>query len=268
MISSRTNPRIKALASLQQRKERAAAGLALAEGVHLAVEALASDIPVETLVLAETACARPEAEALRAQAAANGVEILELADGCYAKISELQSPEGVAVVFRPRAHALADLCGADARLLVAAGVQDPGNAGALVRVSEAAGASACVFLEGADITGGKFLRATMGSCFRLPCLRTDLPAFLQAARQNRIRVLAALGPEPAAELGIRSVSYTEADYCSPVAICVGAEGAGLPGELLAAADAFLSIPMRAPVESLNVAVAAGILLYRQRAALT
>ena len=104
-----------------------------------------------------------------------GVEILAVSDDCYAKLSDLQSPEGAAVAFAPSALGLEMILGEPRpRLLVAAGVQDPGNAGALVRTAEAAGAAGCVFLDSIDVYAPKFLRAAMGGVF------TAQPAVIQS----------------------------------------------------------------------------------------
>ena len=127
----------------------------------------------------------------------------------------------------------------------------------MVRVAEAAVASGCVLLDSLDLTGPKFLRATMGSCFRLPCARAGTDEFLRIGKG--LRILAAVGPKHD-----NSIDFRQADYTSPVAICIGAEGAGLSRELLTAAKQRIFIPMSGRVESLNAAVAAGIILYRAR----
>ena len=262
MICSRANPRIKTLAALQTRKGREEQGLAIAEGIHLCEEAFRSGAAVRTLILSESMIGRAEAPILRLLAEATGVEVLEVSNTCYAKLSDLQSPEGTAVVFAPRPPHFAELLAEPRpRLLVAAGVQDPGNAGALVRTAEAAGASGCVFLDSIDVLAPKFLRAAMGSAFRIPCCPADTEEFLERARGRTLRLLAA-----AAEAAPKAVGYDAADYAPPVALCVGGEGAGLPSELLASVATRIFIPMSGRVESLNVAVAAGILLYQARRA--
>lgn len=256
LITSRTNPRVQALAALRQRKHRQLQGLTLAEGLHLVVEALAARAPVVTLVLAERAASLPAIPTLQEQARSRSIEILHLSDSCYDKISQLDSPEGLAVTIRTAAVPLESLLTGSARLLVAALVQDPGNAGALVRTAEAAGATACVFIGGLDLSHPRFLRGAQSSSFRLPCAAAPEPDFLAALAATSIRLLVA---DPRS-----TTDYLSADYSPPVAICVGGEGQGVPPSLLAAAHARLSIPMNPPVESLNVAVAAAILLYEAR----
>lgn len=256
LITSRANPRVRALAELRQSKHRQAQSLTLAEGLHLVVGAFASPVSIASLVVAERAFAHPDLPALEQQARARSVDILRLSDSCYDKITALDSPDGLAVTIRAAAVPLESLLTVTARLLVAAGVQDPGNAGALVRTAEAAGATGCIFLAGVDLSHPRFLRGAQASSFRLPCVSTSEADFLAALKSSPIRLLVA-DPRKAAD-------YRAADYTPPLAIVVGAEGQGVPPSLLAAADARVSIPMKPPVESLNVAVAAGVLLYQAR----
>ena len=255
-ISSRNNPRVRALAALHQRKHRQAQSLTLAEGLHLVLGAFAAHVPISTLIISRRAADLPETPALESEARSRSIELLRLSDSCYLKISQLQSPEGVAVTIRTRPVPLESLLVDSARLLVAAGVQDPGNAGALVRTAEAAGASGCIFLGGLDLSHPRFLRGAQTSSFRLPCCSAPEGPFLDALAKTPIRLLVA---DPR-----RSTDYLDADYSPPLAIVVGSEGRGIPPSLLAAAHTRLSIPMTPQVESLNVAVAAGILLYQAR----
>jgi len=258
MITSRQHPRIKALAALRTRKGRGEEGKVLAEGLRLAREALRW-APVSALVISESFLREEEAESLINTARERGAEVLEVSTSCYTKISGLAAPEGIAAVVEPRNYDPAELLNESARLLVAAGIQNPGNAGALVRVAEAAGASGCLFLDGVDLTHPRLIRAAMGSSFRLPCAAGDGARFIEKAGRVGIRILTA-------RTGAGSIAYTGADYSPPLAICVGGEGSGLPPEIERAAETAIYIPMAPPVESLNAAVAAGIILYRARAA--
>jgi TrmH family RNA methyltransferase len=146
---------------------------------------------------------------------------------------------------------------------VAVGVQDPGNVGALLRTSEAAGATGAYLAGGsADAFSWKALRGSMGSAFRLPHEKVRAAApLLDRLRAAGVRTV---GAAPDAAL-----SHDEADLTGPLAVFFGAEGSGLPAEVLDALDERLTIRMAAPVESLNVAVAAGVVLFeaaRQRRA--
>lgn len=257
MITSRHHPRIRFLASLQDARHRYEHAVTLGEGWRLAEEAFRSGISVQALLLSESGRKEAMRHGLLEAAERSNCEILEMTDACYAKFSHLQSPDGVAVLLPLLSHPLEELVTPEARLLVACGVQDPGNAGALIRVAEAAGASGCIFLEGVDLSHPKLLRATMGGIFRLPCSQESEASFLSLVSQKGIRIVAA-GTFPDA------VDFEEANYRPPLAICVGGEGAGIPPSIRKAAHTQVVIPMAGRVESLNVAVAAGILLYRAR----
>jgi TrmH family RNA methyltransferase len=146
-------------------------------------------------------------------------------------------------------------------VLVLAGLQDPGNVGAIVRAAAAFGASGVVAIEGtANPFGWKALRGAMGGTFRLPiAARGSLPDVVAAAREVGVRLVAAVprGGTPLPELDLRA----------PTAIVLGGEGAGLSAAVTAAVDETVSVPMQALVDSLNVAIAAALILYeamRQR----
>lgn len=253
IISSRRNPRIQELAELHQGRRRKETGLSLAEGVRVSREALLN-AAAETLVLSEKLPGTPAGDELESLARGHGVEVLRVSGSCYEKISRLESPEGAAVVVKIRQGSLAELLTPDCRLVAAAGLQDPGNAGAIVRAAEAAGASGCLFLDGIDPGHPRLLRGAMGSAFRLPCAAGQIADFLEAARKSSVRLLAAT-------MAAGAISYRRADYSPPAAICIGGEGGGLPEEIIRAADQLIAIPMAGRVESLNAAVAAGIILY-------
>ena len=208
-----------------------------------------------TLVLSERMIGTAAGEELRDMARARAIEVLEMDESCYRKISGLKNPEGAAAVIPSPELSLSDILNNKSRLVVTAGIQNPGNAGAIVRVAEAAGASGCIFLDGVDLTHPGFLRASAGSAFRLPCASVEQSIFLGVVRSSTIRILAAANTED-------GMSYTDAVYTPPSAICIGGEGKGLPEEMIKAADSRIFIPMREPVESLNAAVAAGIILYQ------
>jgi len=175
----------------------------------------------------------------------------------------LDTPQGVAVLLQKPATGLQDLLGADLApiVVIAAGVRDPGNLGSLLRTAEAAGASGCLAMRGgADPFRDKAVRGSMGSIFRLPVhYGLEATEVVEFARHHRLQLVVADGGG--------SVLHTQADLRRPLALVVGAEAAGVPPALLAAADQRVRIPLRSPVESLNVAVAAGVLLFeaqRQR----
>ncbi len=169
----------------------------------------------------------------------------------------------VAVGERPAVAAAALISPAPALVVCALGVQDPGNVGAIVRAADAAGATGVLLDAGtADPWGWKALRASMGSAFRIPLRRDeDVRGRLQEWRDNGL-VLVATDPHAG-----RSMYETE--LTGSIALLLGGEGPGLPADLIETAAIRVRIPMRPAVESLNVAVAAALLVYeasRQRGA--
>lgn len=232
------------------------AGVMLAEGVRLVAEALDAKMRVLEVAISP----RCTDEAVRARLREVADSFVECSDDVLASLSALDTPQGVAVLLpRPAAAEVDLLRGAAAPLVVvAAGVRDPGNLGSLLRTAEGAGASGCVTLRGgADPFRDKAVRGSMGSVFRLPVLHgLAAPAVVDFARRHRLQLVVADGG------GERL--HTQADLQKPLALVVGAEAAGVPPELLAAADVRVRIPLQPPVESLNVAVAAGVMLYEAR----
>lgn len=219
-------------------------------------EALLHSSP-RTLLLSKKLAGTGTGKSLEEIAGRRSVEVITLADGCYQKISGLKNPEGAAVIITWQTTPLTKILTREARLIVASGIQNPGNAGAVIRVAEAAGASGCIFLNGVDLTHPGFLRAAAGSAFRLPCASAEHSVFLAAAQKHSIRILAATNSND-------YLPYNKAVYKPPMAVCIGSEGAGLPDDILQVADCRIFIPMQRPVESLNAAVAAGIILYQAR----
>ena len=234
----------------------------LIDGLHLLSDALAAGVPVSAAAASEifwqSPAGAPLADALRAAGAllyAASPAVLEAA-------SPVKAPTGIVAVARWQASDLPGvLAGRPALVLCAVQVQDPGNVGAIIRAAEAAGATGVITTAGsADPFGWKALRGSMGSAFRLPVAAgARIEAVLAEARERGVRIVST---SPSA-----GASPQDVDLTGPVMIFIGGEGAGLPGPLQASADARLSIPMRGPVESLNAAVAAGVILYeahRQR----
>ena len=211
--------------------------LVLAEGPRLLDEAVRSGIVIHAVILAESA---PEFEA------GGSARVVRVLDGLFNKLASTESPQGVLALVRLPEWTEKDLLKGTPLVVVLDGVQDPGNAGAILRTAEAFGATGAVFLKGTvSASNPKCLRASAGSAFRLPIVN-EIPAGL-----------ALYAADPRAKLSI-----AEARFEAPCAIVIGAEGSGVRPELAAQATG-LKIPT-VQVESLNAAVAAGILLYEAR----
>lgn len=255
-ISSGRNP---AIQRFRDAAAGALGGAMLAEGVRLVREALDAGLPVLEAALSP----RCSDAALRERLQQQARSFLEVTDEVLGRMSALETPQGVAVLLAiPDAPEAKLLQGDLAPLVVvAAGLRDPGNLGALLRTAEAAGATGVLTMQGgADPFRDKAVRGSMGSVFRLPVRHgLDAAGVVEFARRHRLQVVVADGGG--------EVPFTQADLRKPLLLVVGAEAAGVPPELLRAAAQRVRIPLRPPVESLNVAVAAGVLLFeaqRQR----
>ena len=234
----------------------------LLDGAHLVGDALAADVPLAGILVAEGVAERPEMQRLLQRARAAGVVVHHVTPAVLDAASPTRTPAGIVALASLRFHPLDDLLQRPPALVtVTLGIQDPGNVGTLVRSSEAAGATGLLALPGtAHPFGWKALRGSMGSALRLPICRAGDTRQALADLQHRGVTIVALRADA-------EVPFTDADLTGPLAVCAGAEGAGLPSDVLATCDLHLSIPMRPPVESLNVAVATSLVLFeapRQR----
>jgi len=231
------------------------------DGWHLLESALAAAVALEWVAV--TAVAAAAHAGVMAAVAARGVAVLEVAPTVMDALSPVRQPSGVIAVGARPTVALPDLLTPAPALLVAAlGLQDPGNVGALIRSADAGGATGVLFdAASADPWHWKALRASMGSTLRLPVIRdAEATATMRACQREGLQVVATV-PRG-------GVAFDRIDLRVPTVLLLGAEGTGLPAAALAAADATITIPMRAGVESLNAAVAAALLVYeaaRQRA---
>jgi TrmH family RNA methyltransferase len=256
LIRSRSNALVRRLRAL---KEKAGGELMLLEGPKLVAEALASGVEV-VQAAASPRLAQGDRAGLIDALRCRGVAVSLMDEGVLASLSEVETSQGLLALARRPAFAEERIYEGTPLVLVAAGIQNPGNLGALLRTAEAAGATGAYLTEGtADPFSWKALRGSMGSAFRLPHRRRlttdDALARLKA---HGVRVVAA---DPG------GTSYDGVDLRRPVALLVGPEGAGLSAATRARASISVAIPMARGVESLNVSVAAGVLLFeaaRQR----
>lgn len=242
-----------------QRFRDAATGageLMLAEGVRLVREALDAGLQVVEAAVSP----RLGDDDLRQRLQQTAGSFLDCTDAVLQRMSALESPQGVAVLLARPVYADEDLLRGDLSplVVVAAGLRDPGNLGAVLRTAEAAGATGCIALRGgADPFRDKAVRGSMGSVFRLPVRHgVESVEAIEFARRHRLQIVVADGG------GRRD--HTAVDLRRPSLLVVGAEAAGVPAEWLRAADEHVRIPLKAPVESLNVAVAAGVVLFEAR----
>lgn len=264
LITSRANPLVKEIKAYTLTKRRRREGRCLLEGPKLVGEALAQGAEVERVVLEVGKETAPPLCRIRREARRLGIPVSRVSAGVMTDLSDVESSQGVVAVIRVPETVLALSRIAQGDLAVALwGVQDPGNLGAILRVASAAGAGGVVTGVGtADLYHPRVLRGAAGAHFLIPAVEVDdLSAWLDRIRSRFQRVATAPASGP---------SYLDVDFTRPTLFLLGAEGGGLPKEALRHADLRVRIPMAQGVESLNVAVAAGILLYeavRQRGAI-
>ncbi len=251
-VTSLKNPLLKEVRRAISRGSLTSDGLAVAESFHLLEEALRSDCAVETVLAAESIKSAVVAH-IRGL---DRIRVYTLPDPLFAEIASTDSPQGAIALVRPPSWTLDHVLRGHALIAVLDGIQEPGNAGAILRAAEAFGATGAVFLKGTvSPYNAKAMRASAGSIFRLPVISGLEDSVLHTAlEQKRIHLYAALPRANAA--------LTDIDLTQKCAFIIGSEGRGVRTALAARA-----IPLRIPtsgVESLNAAVAAGILLYEAR----
>jgi len=260
-IHSRDNPRLKAVALLaREASARREAKIALVEGSREVERAMDGGwVPTEIFIDPSRASEETDARVRAAERA--GARVIRCSQRAFDKISYRENPDGVLAVGPVPATSLASLSLSPSPLiLVAESVEKPGNVGALLRTADAVGADA-VFVCGSavDLGNPNLIRASIGTVFYVPVVPISSADAARWLRERGIRIVTA---EPAA-----SIVYTEADLMGPAALVVGAEDAGVSSVWQEAADVRVSIPMRGRNDSLNVSVAAAVLLFeavRQR----
>jgi TrmH family RNA methyltransferase len=267
IVQSKLNGRVKELRTALRQSRPTATECVGLEGIHLLEEALASGIEVVSIFIAqghENLLSKPPLARFRLVESA---DILALPAEIFNSAATTETPQPIAALVRPPAWAWHDLLSSTNPLLVVlASVQDPGNLGTILRSAEAFGATGAICLPGTvSPWNPKAMRASAGSVFRLPVLNVSEAECFEKLRETNVLMLAALAhdAEPIHDPDIGNVLE------GAVALFIGSEGSGLSAELAAQCEARITIPCPGPVESLNAAVAAGILLYeasRQRSA--
>ncbi|MBP2002028.1 TrmH family RNA methyltransferase [Paenibacillus shirakamiensis] len=259
-IMSPQNARVKQWAQLLEKKHRDQQQRYLIEGVHLVKEALENGADVECIAFLMERAIPSELASLTSASLA--IEWIGVSEAVIAKCSDTKTPQPVfAVVRKHPSTLLAQLLKhKNSLVIVLDGVQDPGNVGTIIRTADAAGAHGVIVGRGsADVYSPKTLRSTMGSVFHIPIVEGDLSEILPMAQDQGIRLAGT-------SLQSASLCY-EYDFSESVWLVFGNEAQGLSGTVEALLDDALIIPMKGKSESLNVAMAASVLLYealRQR----
>ena len=244
---------------LKRRKARERQGLFVAEGLRTVEALLDSPLRIRGVLSSEALDVAPRGAELLSRINTQGLEHVRVSDAEFASAADTEQPQGVLAIAEQPEQRLESLAlPAEARLLVLDGIQDPGNVGTLLRTAAALGAQATVVLPGTvDPWNAKVVRSAVGHQFRHP------PVF---ATLGELRTF--LSAQSMALWGAAADGASLGSTAMParLALAVGNEGNGLSEDVRAACHGFVAIPMAADAESLNVAVAAGILLHVLRPA--
>jgi len=249
-ISSRTNPTVKLLASLEKKKAREETGLYMAEGRKLCREALGNK-KVKYAVVREDKAEGALMELCRE----SGGEILVLSESAYEKISSDQAPDGVAFVLETEDNE--EEINTDERVVMLDSVRDPGNVGSIIRSAAALGYDRVVLCNCADIYNPKTVKSTMGAVFKMRfTVCSSCLGAVEQMKKNGRRVIAAALRDDALTLG-------ESPLLKSDCLVIGNEGHGVSEELLSLCTNVIKIPMSGKTESLNASVAAAIIMWEQ-----
>lgn len=254
-IANWKDPRLSAVRALRQRKERERSGLFFAEGVKFLSEAVAANAEIQTLVVAPHMLSNAWSQKMVRHMKRAGIEVLEVTPDVFQSLSLADEPQGVGMVVRQRWHAL-DEVGHISGLcwLAFETVRSPGNLGTILRTCDAVGASGAIFIGNSiDPYDPALVRATMGAVFSQRFVRATGAEFARWKQRSGIRLI---GTSPSALKDYRAVCYKQ-----PVVLYMGSERKGMSAEHQALCDEIVRIPMCGRADSLNLAVATGVMLY-------
>jgi TrmH family RNA methyltransferase len=255
-IDSPANPRLRAAASLRDRRERDRTGLTLVDGVRESLRAIRAGIPVDAAFLCPERLG-DDAAALERALADVGCSPTRLTPRAFDRLAYGDRADGVVLVVRPVVRMLEDLeLPPDALVLVAEDVEKPGNLGAILRTADGAGADAVIAVGGTDLANPNVVRASVGTVFSVPVAAASAPAAIAWLRERGLRIITAVVDAPRL--------YTDADLTGSVAIVVGSEADGLSAPWRDAGMEGVRLPMLGLADSLNVSVAAAVLAYEAR----
>jgi TrmH family RNA methyltransferase len=258
-VTSLANPIIKDIKALANKKERDETRSFIAEGLKLVIDALDLGWTIKTLVYAKAAKGKTQVEQVALKTVATGGLVLEVSEKVLSSITRRDNPQMVVGVFEQRYANLRDMKPVVGETYVALDrVRDPGNLGTIIRTADAAGASGVILVgETTDPFSLETVRATMGSVFAMPLMRATVAEFVKWQK--------AAGVQLAATHLAGAVDYRTIDYRKkPVVLLMGNEQAGLPEELAREATALARIPQQGRADSLNLAIATGIMLFEAR----
>jgi TrmH family RNA methyltransferase len=264
LIASRNNPKVKAIRDLRHRKERERSGLCFVDGIHLVAAAIELRAKIELLVVAPDLLASRFAHDLLCEQRQHDVACLEVTAEVFESLASKETAQGIGAVVRQRWEALDHVWPAGDCWVALEAIHYPGNLGTILRTSDAVGAAGAILLgPTTDPYDSAAVRASMGAIFSQRLVRADLGELAAWARRHGCIVV---GASPTAALDYQAVPYRP-----PLVLLLGSEPRGLSAESLELCDTLVTIPMVGHGDSLNLSVAASVMLYemfnQRRAAL-
>lgn len=255
-ITSPSNPKIKAINSLFLRKYRKETGLFVAEGLRSVLEGLDCGVVPEQLVYSENAEMHEGLQRAIDATSARGGLCLKVGEAVLEKLSRKENPQMVMGIFKQKFGTLNDIDPSNSQLWVALEeVRDPGNLGTIMRTIDGVGATGVILIgQCCDPFSVESVRATMGSIFSVPVVPCTLNEFLDLT-------VTWPGSVVATALNEKTVDFREADYKKPMILVMGNEQAGITEKLQNAVHQTVKLPMNGRADSLNLAIATGIMLY-------
>jgi TrmH family RNA methyltransferase len=258
-IESSGNEFIKWVASLKQKKYRNKSGCFIAEGTRLVKEAIVSGWDIEACIYTKEAIDHKDMKKFLLILQKRGCRLAGVSSAVYNKITDTEHGQGIMVIVRRKQYELVDLIQERPQgnriIVVLDGLQDPGNAGTIIRTADASGSAGVILTHGSvDLFSGKTIRATMGSVFHIPIVdNVTSTQVIDFFRSREIKLMATA--LDASEI------YYKTEFRENVAVVFGNEGKGVGRELLESSEKRLYIPIYGQAESLNVAISAAVILY-------
>lgn len=258
-VTSLSNPIIKDIKNLTQKKGREETGTFMAEGLKLVIDALELGWTIRTLVYAKNAKGKSLVEQVATKTVASGGLVLEVTEKILSSITRRDNPQMVVGIFDQKWTALKDIQPESGQTYIALDrVRDPGNLGTIIRTADAAGASGVILIgDCTDPFSLETVRATMGSVFAMSLAHASVDEFLSWKKSAGVSVVAT---HLAGSVDYRTIDYKK----RPTVLLMGNEQGGLPPELASKADQLARIPQQGRADSLNLAIATGVMLFEAR----
>ena len=254
LITSPSNPRVKEIRKLRDRKEQKRTGLFYMEGLRIIGEAFDKAAEIETLVVCPDLLKTEFGLGLWHEAQKRELDILEVSSPVFESLAVKENPQGLAAVARARYYTLDDLDISHGIIISLTEIADPGNLGTIIRTADAVDCRGVILIG--DCTSPYdigSIRGTMGAIFSTKIVRTSLPEFLSWKRRTGLQLVGTSDKS--------ATDYAEITYEDPVILLMGSERAGMSPEEFEACDVIAAIPMMRSSDSLNLAVASGVMLY-------